>query len=69
MLNTDEGYKLKPQEARGLLPNDCKTEIVMTGFLSDWDHFFDLRCAPSAHPDMQKLANELEYIFVKHGVR
>ena len=32
----------------------------MTGFESDWDHFFELRCAKAAHPDMQKLANELK---------
>ena len=51
----------KPQKARGVLPNDTKTEIVVTGFEKDWEHFFDLRCAPSAHPDMQKLANELYY--------
>lgn len=31
----------------------------MTGFVSDWIHFFELRCAPSAHPDAQKLAKEL----------
>lgn len=54
---------LKAQEARQLLPNALKTEIVMTGFASDWDHFFELRCAKAAHPDMQKLANELKEQF------
>ena len=49
----------KPQEARQYLPFSLKTELVMTGFLSDWKHFFELRCAPSAHPDAQKLAKEL----------
>ena len=49
----------KPQQARAVLPNSLKTELVMTGFLSDWIHFFELRCAPSAHPDAQKLAKEL----------
>ena len=49
----------KPQQARQVLPNALKTELVMTGFLSDWIHFFELRCAPSAHPDAQKLAKEL----------
>lgn len=51
---------LKPQDARAILPNALKTELVMTGFESDWDHFFELRCAKAAHPDMQKLANELK---------
>lgn len=53
----ENGYK--PQQARQVLPNALKTELVMTGFLSDWTHFFELRCAPSAHPDAQKLAKEL----------
>lgn len=51
---------LKPQEARGVLPNATKTELVMTGFESDWEHFFELRCSGAAHPDAKKLANELK---------
>ena len=51
---------LKPQDARGVLPNATKTEIVVTGFESDWAHFFELRTASSAHPDMRKLAIELK---------
>ena len=51
---------LKPQDARGVLPNATKTEIVVTGFESDWEHFFELRTAGSAHPDMRKLAIELK---------
>lgn len=50
---------LKPQEARAVLPNATKTEIVVTGFESDWAHFFSLRRSKASHPDMQKLANEL----------
>lgn len=50
---------LKPQEARGVLPNATKTELVMTGFESDWEHFFKLRCSGAAHPDAKKLADEL----------
>jgi thymidylate synthase (FAD) len=49
----------KPQQAREILPNACKTELIMTGFLKDWFGFFKLRCAESAHPDARKLANEL----------
>ena len=54
----DNGWK--SQQARAVLPNTLKTEVVMTGFESDWDHFFELRCAKAAHPDTQKLANELK---------
>jgi thymidylate synthase ThyX len=55
----------KPQEARGVLPNDTKTELCMTGFESDWDAFFKLRCAPDAHPEAQYLANMCRDIFNK----
>ena len=57
----NKGYK--PQEVRAILPNTLKTEVIMTGFESDLDHFFELRCAKAAHPDMQKLANELKEQF------
>ena len=54
---------LKPQDARGVLTNATKTEIVVTGFESDWEHFFSLRSpkygAQGVHPDMAKLADEL----------
>ena len=57
----DQGYL--PQEARACLPNVLKTEIVVTGFESDWEHFFSLRSpkagAQGAHPDIAKLADEL----------
>lgn len=32
----------------------------MTGFESDWEHFFELRCSGAAHPDAKKLADELK---------
>lgn len=53
----NKGYK--PQQARQVLPFSVHSPLVMTGFLSDWTHFFELRCAPSAHTDAQKLAKEL----------
>ena len=49
----------KPQQARQILPNALKTELVMTGFESDWKHFFELRCDTAAHLDARKLALEL----------
>ena len=55
----------KPQQARQVLPNATKTELVMTGFESDWEHFFELRCSGAAHPDAKKLADELRELMVK----
>jgi thymidylate synthase (FAD) len=46
----------KAQEARAVLPNALKTELVMTGFATDWLHFFELRCASNAHPQARELA-------------
>lgn len=54
-----------PQHARAALPNSLKTEIIVTMALGGWCHFFGLRCAPDAHPDIQevaKMANELFYL-------
>ena len=44
-----------PQEARSVLPNSLKTEIVMTMNLREWRHFFRLRCDIAAHPQMRQL--------------
>lgn len=46
-----------PQEARAVLPNSLKTEVVMTANLREWRHFFRLRCGKAAHPQMQEVAN------------
>ena len=43
------------QEARSVLPNSLKTEIVMTMNLREWRHFFRLRCSPKAHPQMREI--------------
>lgn len=45
-----------PEVARSVLPNSLKTEIVMTANLREWRHFFSLRAAPPAHPQMRELA-------------
>ena len=44
-----------PQEARSILPNSLKTEIVITMNLREWRHFFKLRCSEEAHPQMREL--------------
>ena len=45
----------KAEEARSVLPNSLKTEIIVTYNLREWRHFFELRCAPSAHPQMRQI--------------
>ncbi|MDI9520996.1 MAG: FAD-dependent thymidylate synthase [Bacillota bacterium] len=45
-----------PQEARSVLPNSLKTEIIITMNLREWRHFFKLRTASAAHPQMIEVA-------------
>lgn len=45
-----------PQEARSILPNSLKTEIVITMNLRSWRNFFRLRCDSHAHPQMREVA-------------
>lgn len=52
-----------PQEARSVLPNSLKTEVVMTANIREWRHFLKLRCAAAAHPDMRVVANKLLTVF------
>ena len=61
------GCGWKPQEARAVLPNSLKTELVMTGFVSDWGHFFELRCDSAAHPQARELASPLRQEFLTRG--
>lgn len=45
-----------PQEARAVLPNSLKTEVVMTANLREWRRFFRLRCTKAAHPQIREIA-------------
>lgn len=62
---------MSAQAARGILPNDIKTEIVITANLREWRNIFKLRCDRAAHPDMRRvmiplyteLRNLLPHIF------
>ena len=60
-----------PQQARTVLPNALKTELVMTGFVSDWKDFFWLRSNKygkgGAHPSASELADSLYEEFIKRG--
>lgn len=56
-----------PQQARAVLPNALKTELVMTGFVSDWEHFFSLRALGTTgapHPQAKELAEPLMKEFI-----
>ena len=60
-----DGYTA--QQAKTILPNALKTELVMTGFASDWKGFFKLRDNSKAHPDARALAKPLHEEFIKKG--
>lgn len=55
------------QQARAVLPNSLKTELIMTGTLTQWEGFFKLRDAESAHPQARELAEPLHAEFRKRG--
>jgi thymidylate synthase (FAD) len=58
-----------PQEARAVLPNDLKTEVIMTGFIFDWEHFFNLRyfgTSGNPHPDMLELTRKAKNVLMKN---
>lgn len=50
------GCGCAPQEARVVLPNSLKTEIIMTANLREWRHFLKVRTAKNAHPQIRELA-------------
>lgn len=61
------GNPWTPQQARAVLPNSLKTELVVTGFTSDWNHFFDLRARGTTgapHPQAKELAEPLMKEFI-----
>ena len=55
MLN----YGCTPQEARAVLPNSLKTEVVMSANIREWRHFLKLRCSAAAHPQIREVATQL----------
>lgn len=52
-----------PQEARSILPNSLKTEIVVTMNIREWRHFFRLRTANVAHPQMREISQKMLVAF------
>lgn len=55
------------QQARAILPNSLKTELIMTGTIKQWEGFFKLRDAKDAHPQARELAQPLHEEFIKRG--
>jgi thymidylate synthase (FAD) len=51
----------KPEEARSVLPNSLKTEVIMTANLREWRHVLSLRADRRAHPQMRELMIPLLY--------
>lgn len=54
---------ITPEEARSILPNSLKTEIIITMNLREWRHFFKLRTSNAAHPQMRQVAFMILEIF------
>jgi len=52
-------YGCTAQEARAVLPNSLKTEIVMTANIREWRHFLKLRTSKAAHPQIREVAKLL----------
>lgn len=73
LLQAEEAYMelLKEgwiaQQARAVLPNSLKTELIMTGTIEQWKGFFKLRDAKDAHPQARELAAPLHEEFIKRG--
>ena len=61
----------QPQQARDVLPNATKTELIMTGFSSDWRHVMDLRLfskTGAPHPDMLDLMQKTQKAMQEAGI-
>lgn len=56
------------QQARAVLPNSLKTELIMTGTIEQWEGFFKLRDANDAHPQARELAAPLHEEFIRRGL-
>ncbi len=62
MQNIEDTYNkmiaagAKPEEARSILPNSLKTEIVVTMNMREWRHYFKLRTSPAAHPQIREVS-------------
>ncbi|MBM9615248.1 FAD-dependent thymidylate synthase [Desulfobulbus rhabdoformis] len=58
---------LQPQQARGVLPNECKTELIMYASLPEWLHILNtdtMRCSKHADPEMRRIMIPLREEFM-----
>lgn len=55
----------KPEEARSILPNSLKTEIVMTMNMREWRHFIRLRGSKAAHPQIREITEMIQKEFAE----
>lgn len=58
----------KPEQAREILPNALKTEIIVRATIQEWKHIFELRCDKAAHPQMRELMIPLREEFTKRKI-
>lgn len=71
LLEAERTYKRlrgagwSPQQARSVLPNSLKTEVVMTANFREWYHVFRLRASKKAHPQMREIMLPLADEFAK----
>lgn len=78
-VTTEESTRLKPEDARGVLPEDCKTEFYMVGFVEDYfrapeegstekEGFFYLRTDKAAQAEVRLLASNLRDLYIESGI-
>ncbi len=78
-VSSEESTKLLPQDARGCLPEDTKTEFYMVGFVEDYFYippegspekagFFNLRADKAAQDEVRVLATKLKELYIKYGI-
>ena len=62
MQHAEDNYRkliemgAKPEEARSILPNSLKTELVVTMNYREWRHYFRLRTSERAHPQIREVS-------------
>jgi len=70
MKNEDGSNKYTAQAARTVLPNSCKTELLLDMNLARWRHFFTLRTSSGAEPSMREvtipLLEDVRKIYPNH---
>lgn len=65
LLESEQAYNMlskqgwKPQQARAVLPNSLKSEIVVSANFREWRHIFKLRTSQAAHPQMREVMDPL----------